>query len=124
VFLHRHNDPIAGSQIEHKEIPKEMKSLSGERVGDRECAAVDLRPDGRGGQRANVTRGAPYLVEKSGAFLCPRSVQAVPTFAFGSSVEDLDRTSTLRGQSCMFRRMGRFGPLAGQIRLLLLGTVK
>lgn len=50
VFLHRGNDPIAGSHIEQKEIPKEMKSLSDQRVGDREGAAVDLRSEGRGGQ--------------------------------------------------------------------------
>lgn len=71
-----------------------------------------------------MTRGAPFLVEKFGAFLGSRSLQTVPTFAFGSSVDDLDRISALRGQDSMFRRVGRFGPLAGRIRFLLFGTLK
>jgi hypothetical protein len=71
-----------------------------------------------------VTRRAPYVVEKFGAFLGPRSLPTVPTFAFCPSVEDLDRTSTVRGQASMFRRMGRLGGLAGQIRFLLLDALK
>jgi hypothetical protein len=33
MLLRRHNDLIAGSHIDHKEILKGMKNLSGQRVG-------------------------------------------------------------------------------------------